>query len=317
MDRDATDPEVGDLGHAPDAIAAELDKVRRDSAAYNRQLLQRNRELAAIAAVAQAISTEQLDLAGTLERTLQVFLEVTGLRAGWVMLLPEGGGEPILASSAGLSPEVAEKQAVFRSPECECGKVLDSRRPLVVHPVHTACLIRGLDLGDGQAPTCHAAVPLSTRSKVLGVLNLAGHDPAALDAELLNQEKRVDTERPTFRDPSQIEMRSLEEPRVRRNGQTLLEPDGALQLRSLVKCLGPDLKERVLRAFRQWNLTVRDHMRNEMGLRLTVGDERQGAPCGNPVSNAGRPSTGDVRDGPKPALWVRHGGSHLAAGEHA
>ena len=185
MDRDATDPVAGDLRHAFDAIAAELDKVRRDSEAYNRQLLQRNRELAATAAVAQAISTEQLDLAGTLERTLQVILEVTGLRAGWVMLLPEGGGEPVLASSAGLPPEVAEKQAVFRSPECECGKVLDSRLPLVVHPLHTACPIRALDLGHGQAPTCHASVPLLTRSKVLGVLNLAGDDPAALDVELL------------------------------------------------------------------------------------------------------------------------------------
>ncbi len=108
---------------------AELDRVRRDSEAYNRQLLQRNRELAATAAVALAISTEQLDLAGTLERTLQVILEATGLPAGWIMLIPEGGGEPILASSAGLPPEITEKQAVFRSSECECGKVVDSRRP--------------------------------------------------------------------------------------------------------------------------------------------------------------------------------------------
>ena len=185
MDRDATDSVAGDLRHAFDAIAAELDKVRRGSEAYNRQLLQRNRELAAIAAVAQAISTEQVDLAGMLDRTLQIILEVTGLRAGWVMLLPEGGGEPVLASSAGLPPEVVERQAVFRSPECECGKVLDSRLPLVVHPLHTACPIRALDLGHGQAPTCHAAVPLLTRSKVLGVLNLAGDDPAALDADLL------------------------------------------------------------------------------------------------------------------------------------
>jgi hypothetical protein len=102
MDRDATDSVAGDLRHAFDAIAAELDKVRRDSEAYNRQLLQRNRELAAIAAVAQAISTEQVDLAAMLERTLQIILEVTGLPAGWVMLLPEGGGESVLASSAGL-----------------------------------------------------------------------------------------------------------------------------------------------------------------------------------------------------------------------
>lgn len=63
--------------------------------------------------------------------------------------------------------------------------VLDSRQPLVVHPLHTACPIRALDLGHGQAPTCHASMPLLSRSKVLGMLNLAGHDPAALDAELL------------------------------------------------------------------------------------------------------------------------------------
>jgi signal transduction histidine kinase len=185
MDRDRTDSVAGDLGHAFDAITGELDRVRRDSEAYNRQLFQRNRELAATAAIAQAISTEQLDLAGTLERALQVILEVTGLRAGWVMLLPEGGGEPVLASSAGLPSEIAEKQAVFRSPECECGKVLDLGQPRVVHPLHTACPIRALDLGNGQAPTCHASVPLLTRSKALGVLNLAGDDPAALDAELL------------------------------------------------------------------------------------------------------------------------------------
>ena len=80
MDRDATDPVAGDLRHAFDTIVAELDKVRRDSETYNRQLLQRNRELAATAAVAQAISTEQVDLVGMLERTLQVILEVTGLR---------------------------------------------------------------------------------------------------------------------------------------------------------------------------------------------------------------------------------------------
>lgn len=185
IDLDVTYPLGDDLERAFDVIAAELDRVRRDSEAYNRQLIQRNRELAATAAVAQATSTEQLNLAETLERTLQVVLEVTGLPAGWVMLLPERGGEPVLAGSAGLPSEIIERQASYRSPECECVKVLNSQRPLVVHPLHSACPIRALDLGGGRAPTCHASVPLLTRSKVLGVLNLAGDDPATLDAELL------------------------------------------------------------------------------------------------------------------------------------
>jgi signal transduction histidine kinase len=185
MDRNNTYAEAGDLGRAFDAAMAELERVRKESEAYNRQLLQRARELAATAAVAQATSAEQLDLAGTLEQALQVVLEVTGLSAGWVMLLPEGGGEPILASSAGLTPEVVQKQAAFCSPECECQKALESRQPLVIHPLHTACPIRVLELGSGRSPACHAMVPLLTRTKVLGVLNLACDDPALFDEQEL------------------------------------------------------------------------------------------------------------------------------------
>jgi signal transduction histidine kinase len=171
--------EAGDLGHAFEAAMAELDRVRKESETYNRQLLQRNRELAAIAAVAQVTSSGRLDLAGTLEQALKVVLEVTGLPAGWVLLLPPGGGEPVVASSAGLSQDIAEALSRFRSPECECRKVLESRQPLVVCPLHKDCPVHALDLGEGRLPTCHATVPLSTRSRVLGVLNLASGDLAS------------------------------------------------------------------------------------------------------------------------------------------
>lgn len=40
--------------------------------------------------------------------------------------------------------------------------------------------------------------------------------------------------------------------------------------------LHPDLRERVARSFKQWNLILRDYLRNETGLRLSVGDDRQG-----------------------------------------
>jgi signal transduction histidine kinase len=120
-----------------------------------------------------------------LERVLQVVLEVTGLPAGWVMLVPENGGDPVLVSSAGLSPDVAEKQAAFRSPECECVNVLESGRALVVYPLHAGCPIRALDLGKGRLLVCHASVPLQTGRKVLGVLNLASDDPICFDEQEL------------------------------------------------------------------------------------------------------------------------------------
>jgi len=147
MDRKDTHMGAGELKQAFDAIATELEKVRKVSEAYNRQLLQRNRELAATAAVAQATSAERLDLAGTLEQALQAVLEVTSLSAGWIMLLPEGGGEPALASSVGLPPDIAKNQAALRSPECECQKAMESRRPVVIYPLHTSCPIRSLKPG--------------------------------------------------------------------------------------------------------------------------------------------------------------------------
>lgn len=39
-----------------------------------------------------------------------------------------------------------------------------------------------------------------------------------------------------------------------------------------------DLKQRVERAQRQWNLVLRDHLRNEMGLRLSAGEDSRAVP---------------------------------------
>jgi signal transduction histidine kinase len=177
--------EAGDLGYSFDAVVEELDRVRKECEAHSRELQRRNRELAATVAIAQATSTDQLDLEGTLERALEVVLEVTGLPAGWILLLPQVGGEPVLAGAARLPPDIVEGLAGFRPPDCECKQVLASRRPLVVHPLHEDCPIRRLDLGKGRPATCHATVPLLTRSEALGVLNLASDDLVCFDEQEL------------------------------------------------------------------------------------------------------------------------------------
>ncbi len=116
---------------------------------------------------------------------MEVVLEVTGLPAGWILLLPEQGSEPVLATSARLPQDIVEGLAGFRPSDCECAKVLESRRPLVVHPLHADCPIRRLDLGNGRPATCHATVPLLTRSEALGVLNLASDDLVCFDEQEL------------------------------------------------------------------------------------------------------------------------------------
>jgi HAMP domain-containing protein/putative methionine-R-sulfoxide reductase with GAF domain len=175
------DDEIGALGSSFNAMVEELARAREESEVYNRQLLRRHRELAATAAVAQAVSSGQLDLAGTLERALKVVLEVTGLQAGWIMLLSEEGDKVSLGSWVGLPQEVAVQEAKFRFPACDCARVFETRHPTVVYPLHPDCPGRSVGLGNKGPPVCHAAVPLLTRSRVLGVLNIASDDPARFD----------------------------------------------------------------------------------------------------------------------------------------
>lgn len=47
------------------------------------------------------------------------------------------------------------------------------------------------------------------------------------------------------------------------------------RLAKLLQSYSPDAREKVERAFKQWNLILRDYLRTETGLRLSVGDETQ------------------------------------------
>jgi len=173
--------EISNLGSSFNAMVEELARTREESAAYNRQFLPHYRELVATAAVAQAVFSGQLDLTSTLERALKAVLEVTGLQAGWIMLLPEGSGPASLGSWVGLPQAIAAQEAEYRFPLCECAKAIESRQPTVIYPLRTDCPVCSVDLGDGRHPVCHVTVPLLGRSRLLGVLNIVNDDPARFD----------------------------------------------------------------------------------------------------------------------------------------
>lgn len=185
MNPSETTPGAGHEDLTLGTLSEELARIREEIEVHRRQLLQRNKELAATAAIAEAISEGETELGPTLQRVLQVVLEVTGLSAGWILLFAEGGRHSVMASSAGLPQNAVAALARLRSSECECHTTLSSRRPQLVHPLHAGCLVRGLDLGEGRSPSCHATVPLMARGKVLGVLNLAGDNPALFDEQEL------------------------------------------------------------------------------------------------------------------------------------
>jgi hypothetical protein len=69
----------------------------------------------------------------------------------------------------------------------------------------------------------------------------------------------------------------------------------------LLKEYDPELERRVSRSFRQWNNVLRDQLRNEMGLRLSIGDETQAVPV-RIVPGFPAPLQ-NVLEGIPPGLW--------------
>ena len=73
-------------------------------------------------------------------------------------------------------------------------------------------------------------------------------------------------------------------------------------IRGLLQNLDEKLPERVERSYKQWNLIVRDYLRNETALRLTVGDDHQAVPV-KVCDGLPRPLWELVRQFPDRELW--------------
>jgi hypothetical protein len=73
-------------------------------------------------------------------------------------------------------------------------------------------------------------------------------------------------------------------------------------LKAILDRYDPDLRLKDERAFSQWNNILRDYLRNETGLRLSVGDDKRALPVriddGLPL-----PFQSVLEDFPEPALW--------------
>lgn len=70
---------------------------------------------------------------------------------------------------------------------------------------------------------------------------------------------------------------------------------------ALLKEYDPELQQRVFRSFRQWNNVLRDQLRNEMGFRLSIGEESQAVPV-RVMAGFPAPFQGVVEEVP-PGLW--------------
>ena len=124
------------------------------------ELRRRNRELAALNAVAAAVG-RVLSPGEILQRALREALRALELEVGWIFIL-EQDGRARLAATHGFDG------ADFAFPNCACGKVLTTGEPVVLCNLDERCAVYRLR----DDVRCHLTVPIVAGERRLGVLSV-------------------------------------------------------------------------------------------------------------------------------------------------
>ena len=166
--------EIGQLSSAFNAMTAELDRAYRE-------MVRRNRELAALNAVANAVNTPA-PLNETLDRSLRALLSALDLPAGWVFLLDRDSENVQLTTWVGLPHELGEREIETALRGCPCTSALRDKQTVVVAPLPERCPLRDARLNAAQPVAAHVTVPVLARDRVLGVLGVASPDAQTFSA---------------------------------------------------------------------------------------------------------------------------------------
>ncbi len=145
----------------------------------SRELEERNRELAALNAVAVATS-HHLDLNLVMAEALDQVLSVSGAEAGEIFLRNEANDEMVLALHRGTFSEAFQSITAFKLGEGFPGQVALTGQPIVSSDLaNDGRYLRKQVIAAGFK--AYACIPLSSRGKVVGSINLAARDPNTFD----------------------------------------------------------------------------------------------------------------------------------------
>lgn len=165
--------EIGQLGHALNAMVTRLEAMQRD-------LLRRNGELEARNAVAEAVSST-LVLDDVLNRAIEVVLDTTEFDACGILLSdPEREGL-VYRAHQGFSAVFVEAVSGLRVGEGVAGQVVETGEPIAIADLATDPRVTRPAV---QAEGFHAfvSVPLRAGDGVVGTLNVASRRFLSVDA---------------------------------------------------------------------------------------------------------------------------------------
>jgi PAS domain S-box-containing protein len=148
------------------AIAIENARLYEDERKRLAEVERRNQELAALHAVAAAVSSS-LDPDVVLREALSRALEVKGMEAGGVHLLDETGNTLVLRIQQNLTKKVATQIGRLQVGEGVSGRVAQSGEPIVVEDMAHDTRITRPGLAEAGFQTM-AIVPLKAQGRILG-----------------------------------------------------------------------------------------------------------------------------------------------------
>jgi signal transduction histidine kinase len=151
---------------------------------HGQELEERNRQLAALNAVAAAIS-QYLDLYQVMTEALDQVLTMSQAEVAEIFLLHQGSGDMVLALHRGSFKEAFQSVRRFRRGEGFPGRVAVTGQPLVstdlsrdLRPLREAVVEAGF--------RAYACIPLVAKNSVVGTLGLATRDAHVFDPAHLN-----------------------------------------------------------------------------------------------------------------------------------
>jgi two-component system NarL family sensor kinase len=147
--------------------------------------LTRDHDLEILNALARDLS-HSLDLERVLDTALRTVGELLGLETGWVWLVDDTTGEPVLGATRNLPPGLVQHADLMLG-ECYCLKTYeagDLRGAANVNVVWCTRLGRLREGSNGLQ--YHASIPLYADERKLGVLNVASRDWRPLSETDLN-----------------------------------------------------------------------------------------------------------------------------------
>ncbi len=159
--------EIGQLQASFNEMVDRLAQSHHAMEEYNRNLLQRNRELSALFAVSRAMAGP-LTLSEMLARALSQVLPILHARHGWICVFHNDGSCEICVGDGGVDTPRAQLNACcHHCPACEQAR--KSYQPYVVSPLPAGCPLAS----SGAEPVSYILTPLQVRGQLVGMLNLA------------------------------------------------------------------------------------------------------------------------------------------------